>query len=288
MKKRVSTKTITTGIVATVAVAAMLSGFFYWQNNSIMITHVEHNSPKVPEAFHGYTILQVSDLHNKVFGKNNSVLLKKMESASPDIIVITGDIIDRRRYDLEAARVFVKEAVKLAPVYYVSGNHEAWSGMYEEIKKVLLEEGVEVLDNAAVLLEKEEAVIHLLGLGDPAFLVSGYREKWDVSHIKAQLEAWDELEGFRILLSHRPDLFPVYGESQVDLVFSGHAHGGQIRLPIVGSLFAPDQGFFPAYTSGAYTFDKTTMYVSRGLGNSVFPLRVFNRPELIVVQLKNC
>lgn len=272
-------------MIMTLAVAAGLTAFFLWQNNGLMVARYTYENPRVPAAFDGYTILHLSDLHNKSFGEGQSVLLEKMESVAPDLIVVTGDLIDRRRFDLGPAMELMEGAVQLAPVYFVAGNHEAWSGKYGLIKESLQEAGVVVLDNEAVQINKEGDHLHLLGLQDPAFLVSGYREKWDPIHVKNQLAEWDELEGMTILLSHRPDLFPYYAKSRADMVFSGHAHGGQVRLPVIGSLFAPDQGFFPTYTQGYYEEEGTTMWVSRGLGNSLIPLRVFNRPELVVVTL---
>lgn len=280
-KRTLRVKTLLTGLAATVA----LSGYFYWQNNGLTITKHHHYDPLIPAGFSDFTILQVSDLHNKTFGKDQQFLLDNITALTPNIIVITGDLVDRRRYDLENAMTFVKGAVAQAPVYYVSGNHEAWSGRYQEIRSALLEAGVVVLDNQRALLVRNGDTLHLLGLQDPAFLVSNYLEKWDVSQVKTQIDSWQELEGFKVLLSHRPELFPLYTESQMDIVFSGHAHGGQIRLPVLGSFFAPDQGFFPEYTSGNYHHERTTMYVSRGLGNSVFPQRIHNRPELILVTL---
>ncbi len=281
MRKTMGSKTL----LAILIVAVALSGYFYWQNNGLTVTRYDHSDLKIPAGFSGFSMLQVSDLHNKSFGKNQEILLNSIELLAPDVILITGDLIDRRRYNLEKAMTFVEGAVARAPVYYVPGNHEAWSGRYEEIRSALQEAGVIVLDNSEVMLEQNGDTLHLLGLRDPAFLVSDYRERWDVSKITHQLDAWQKLDGYKVLLAHRPDLFSLYAESRVNLVFSGHAHGGQIRLPLVGSLFAPNQGFFPEYTQGDYHQGTTTMYVSRGLGNSIFPLRVHNRPELVMVTL---
>lgn len=281
-KRTFSEKTLLSALAATLA----LTGYFYWQNNGLTITQHHHCDPMIPEEFNDFTILQVSDLHNKSYGKDQQILLDNLSVLSPDIILITGDLVDRRRFDLEKAMTFVEGAVALAPVYYVSGNHEAWSGRYDEIRNALLEAGVVVLDNQRAQQERKGDTLHLLGLQDPAFQVSSYREQWDASQVSSQLNTWQELEGYKILLAHRPELFHLYAESQMNVIFSGHAHGGQIRLPFLGSLFAPDQGFFPAYTDGDYHQESTTMYVSRGLGNSIFPLRVHNRPELIMVTLR--
>ncbi|MDY4950083.1 MAG: metallophosphoesterase [Clostridium cadaveris] len=261
--------------------------FCFWQNNSIVISNYTHHSRKIPPDFHGYKILHISDLHNKMFGKNQDYLIKKIKASSPDIIVITGDLIDRRRFDLDTAVCFINKAVDIAPIYYVSGNHEAWSGKYDKIKQSLKDAGVLILDDTSLELLKGENSIQLLGLSDPDFLTSNYLDGTNTKKLELQLKQWSNDINYKILLSHRPELFSLYIENNIDLIFSGHAHGGQIRLPFLGGLIAPDQGFFPKYTSGPYKNGNTTMFVSRGLGNSIFPFRVFNRPEIVVVTLKS-
>lgn len=261
--------------------------FSIWQNNSIVISNFDYNKSELPTEFNNFKIVHISDLHNKVFGDEQDKLIGKVEDLSPNIIVITGDLIDRRRYNLEKAMLFINSAVKIAPVYYVSGNHEAWSGKYYEIKERLIDAGVIVMEDSKLDITRGNNSIKLLGLSDPDFLTSDYIDGTDTSKVEEKLKEWSEIEGFKILLSHRPELFDLYSENNIDMIFSGHAHGGQIRLPFVGGLVAPDQGLFPKYTAGSYTSNTSTMYVSRGLGNSLFPLRVFNRPEIISVTLKS-
>lgn len=259
--------------------------FLIWQDNSIVITNLDYKSPRVPDGFDGFVVAHISDLHNKRFGKDQWYILKKLESSSPDIIVVTGDLIDRRRYDLETAMDFIGGAVKLAPVYYVSGNHEAWCGDYETIKKRLTSSGVTVLDNESAIIQRGRDCINVLGAADPAFYSSSDSGQTVTSEMRRSLDKWSELDGLKLLLSHRPELIELYKDAGMDIVFSGHAHGGQIRLPFVGGILAPGQGFFPKYTSGMYTEGSTSLVVSRGLGNSVFPFRIFNRPEIVVVSL---
>lgn len=261
--------------------------FSIWQNNSIVISNFDYNKFELPTEFNNFKIVHISDLHNKVFGDEQDKLIGKVEDLSPNIIVITGDLIDRRRYNLEKAMLFINSAVKIAPVYYVSGNHEAWSGKYYEIKERLIDAGVIVMEDSKLDITRGNNSIKLLGLSDPDFLTSDYIDGTDTSKVEEKLKEWSEIEGFKILLSHRPELFDLYSENNIDMIFSGHAHGGQIRLPFVGGLVAPDQGLFPKYTAGSYTSNTSTMYVSRGLGNSLFPVRVFNRPEIISVTLKS-
>ena len=267
-------------------IALAISLFCLWQNNSITTTWIDYSNPKVPREFNGFTIVQISDLHNKKFGKNQERLLKKIHEVSPDIIVVTGDLIDRRKYDLDTAMVFINGAIKIAPVYYVSGNHEAWSGNYENISQQLLNSGVQILDDNKVEVIKNGGVIEILGLSDPDFLTSNYMDGTKLSKLEEHLTGLSDDSVFQILLSHRPELFDLYEKENIDIIFSGHAHGGQFRLPFIGGLIAPDQGLFPKYTSGMYTQNKSTLIVSRGLGNSIIPIRIFNRPEIVVVTLQ--
>lgn len=261
--------------------------FLNWQNNSIVITHSEYSNAKIPESFEGFVIAQVSDLHNKKFGNDQKRLLNKLDETAPDIILVTGDLIDSKRYNLNTAMDFINGAIKIAPVYYVSGNHENWSGQYATIRSSLINAGVVVLDNTMLQLTKGDSAINLLGLQDPSFISSNEVNELSNLGFYNALESWSANDTFQILLSHRPEILDLYADNHIDLVFSGHAHGGQFRIPFIGGLVAPDQGLFPAYTSGRHQMKQTSMYISRGLGNSVIPLRIFNRPEIIVVTLRS-
>ncbi|NLC43381.1 MAG: metallophosphoesterase [Clostridiales bacterium] len=264
----------------------LLALFLYWQNNDIVITKSRYVSSRIPKDFNNFDIAHISDLHNKSFGKNQSTILNKLNTLSPDIIVITGDLVDRRKYDLAPAMEFIEGAIKIAPIYYVSGNHEAWSGEYSTIKESLEDAGVKVLDNSKLGLSRGDSFIQLLGVRDPAFLTSKDSRFIDKSEIRGELKKWSLISDFKILLIHRPELFDIYAENKMDLIFAGHAHGGQIRLPIIGGVLAPNQGLFPKYTDGSHTKNSSTMFISRGLGNSIFPFRIGNRPEIVMVTLK--
>lgn len=261
--------------------------FCVWQNNSLEITRSKYVNTKIPEEFSGLKIAHISDLHNKSFGKNQGTILNKLQNISPHIIVITGDLIDRRRYDLETALVFARGAVDIAPVYYVPGNHEAWSNRYQEIKEGIELAGVHILDNQQLEIEKGDSKISILGVRDPGFVMSDHSGRANTTELAKNLKEFAKVDNFKILLSHRPELFELYCKNNMDLIFTGHAHGGQIRIPLVGGIIAPNQGLFPKYTDGSHTKDNSTMLVSRGLGNSLFPIRVFNRPEIVVVTLEN-
>ena len=235
-----------------------------------------------PEAFSGFKIAQISDLHNAEFGTDNQKLIDILKSEAPDAIVITGDLIDARRTNTEIAESFARRCMEIADCYYVPGNHEArLGGTYDAFESALIADGVNVLRNGSVRIRKGMDAIRIVGVDDPAFAKASDA----ITNLDAALEALSS-DDFTILLAHRPELIDEYSKWGIDLVLSGHAHGGQIRLPGIGGLYAPGQGFFPKYTSGNYTVGDTEMIVSRGIGNSAFPLRVNDRPEVVIVTLK--
>ena len=258
-----------------------------WGNTALEVNEYEITSNRIPEAFSGFRIAQVSDLHNAEFGKSNERLITMLSLTCPDIIVITGDLVDSRNTDIEIALEFARQAIKISPVYYITGNHEARISEYEELKMGLEEAGVIVLENEKVTMEREGESLTMIGLDDPSFR-EDYLFGDAVSVTQSALtELHNESDGYTILLAHRPELFETYSDAGVDLVFSGHAHGGQFRLPFIGGLFAPNQGLFPEYDSGLYTDGITNMLVSRGVGNSLIPLRINNRPEILVVEFQS-
>lgn len=260
--------------------------FCRWQNNGVGITNYNYTNSKIPKGFDGYKIVQISDLHNKDF---NGILSEKIRKVNPDIIVITGDLIDRRNTQIDIAIEFIEEINRIAPIYYVSGNHEQLFAEYNTLQEELKSLNVQIIDNSYIELNEGTYEIGLMGIADPAIQQDEHTYLWsdDTQYIKNNLKKLTEdiNTDFNILLSHRPEQFSIYQKSGVDLIFSGHAHGGQIRLPIIGGLVAPGQGLFPKHTSGIHSDGETSMVVSRGLGNSIFPLRIFNRPEIIVVNL---
>lgn len=250
-----------------------------WDNLRIVTTCYLVEDSRIPTAFHGYRIAQISDLHNAEFGEDNSRLLQALADGEPDIIVITGDLVDRHHGDMEVAIDFAARAAELAPVYYVAGNHEADIGAdYAVLKAALQEVGVCVLENEVVTLEKDGETLLLAGLRDYYF-----EEDWSV--FGEYLEQFSQDEGFTVLLCHRPEYFRRYATLGYELVLCGHAHGGQVRLPWIGGVLAPDQGFWPPYDAGIFQKDGTRMIVSRGLGNSLFPIRFNNPPELVIAEL---
>ena len=254
----------------------------------MMVNAVTISGSRIPAAFSGFRIAQVSDLHNAEFGENNEELLKLLSESGPDIIVITGDLIDAQRTDVGIAIRFAQESVRIAPTYYVTGNHEAASPQYDALKAGLEAAGVTVLEDETVYLERGGETMALIGLADPDFTVKGDLFGEVPAMVSTKLRKLiDDESGYTILLSHRPELFETYAACGVDLVLSGHAHGGQFRLPFIGGLVAPNQGLFPKYDAGLYLNGSTNMVVSRGIGNSIIPFRFNNRPEIVLVELRD-
>ena len=255
-------------------------------NTALEVNEYEIVSDRIPQGFDGFRIAQVSDLHNTEFGEGNSKLIGLLSQTEPDIIVLTGDLIDSRQTDIEIAFSFARDAMKIAPVYFVSGNHEARVSEYEDLKMGLAEAGVIVLENQKVEITRDGEAITLMGIDDPSFQES-YLFGDVESVAKQAIEMLQsESDGYTVLLSHRPELFELYVKTGMDLVFSGHAHGGQFRLPFLGGLVAPNQGFFPEYDAGLFSEGITNMIVSKGVGNSIIPIRFNNRPEIILAELK--
>lgn len=264
-------------ILILMLIIIILIPFCLYQNKHLVITTYTYESEKLGADLDGYRIVQISDLHNAEFGKENKKLLENIRSCSPDIIVITGDLVDSNHTNVERAVAFVNEAMKIAPVYYVTGNHEYWldPSENEQMMQGILAAGAYDLDDEAVCIEK----------GDSSFMLAGLDDQHLSDEILKNLlqEQKNELS---IVLAHEPQYLQNYANAGADLVLTGHAHGGQIRLPFVGGIVAPDQGFLPEYTSGKYNSADTEMIVSRGLGNSIIPVRLFNYPEVVCVELR--
>lgn len=266
-------KYIKSALVLLIVIALLL--FCSYQNRHLETTYYTYKAEQLGADLEGYRIVQISDLHNVKFGKNNQKLVDRIRECEPDMIVLTGDLVDSNHTNVDRAVQFVDEIVKICPVYYVTGNHEYWldTSEYEKLMDGLVSAGVVILDNQVVEISRGDAKFRLVGLDDKS-LADGTLE--------ALLSDEKELT---VVLAHEPQYFARYAGTGVDLVLSGHAHGGQFRLPFVGGIVAPDQGFLPEYTAGEYYMNGTEMIVSRGLGNSVIPVRLFNYPEIVCVEL---
>lgn len=284
MFKQIPTKKKTICVLS--GILLILIVWTAWGNAALELNTYTISSRGLPDAFDGYRIAQVSDLHNAEFGDGNQRLLDMLREAEPDMIAITGDLIDSRKTNIAVALAFAEEAVRIAPCYYVSGNHEARVPEYRELKAGLEAAGVTVLDDARVEIEISGKSITVIGVNDPSFHADYLTSDAAVMDRKLS-ELPSEDADFTILLSHRPELFDTYVAHNMDLVLTGHAHGGQFRLPLIGGLIAPNQGLFPKYDDGLYSEGNTNMIVSRGLGNSIIPFRFNNRPEVVLIELKS-
>jgi len=260
---------------------------------AIDVTKYSVSSEKIPNAFDGYKILQLSDLHNVSLGKNNTRLLKKIEKIKPDIIVMTGDMINTNSKNYNNFFSFTKEIANKYTCYYIMGNHEMrLSGQKQlDILYKLTALGVNVLNNNETTILKDNELIHIYGLHQP---ITTYKNA-----LKNKIETDFTLDNmnqifpvidtssFNILLSHSPFDFDVFEKWGADLVLAGHVHGGLIRLPFVGGILSPERTFFPKYDSGEFIINDSKMIVSRGLGNGTINLRLFNNPEICVIELKS-
>lgn len=269
-------------IIAGCLISALI-GYTIWGNLSLQVTQYSISSNRLPESFSGFRIVQISDLHNAEFGESNRRLVKKIENLRPDIIVLTGDLIDSRRTNCQIAIDFASQAVQIAPTYFIPGNHESRISELSKLYDGLENAGVTLLLDDSVLLEKNQAHIRLVGIIDTDFR-SVNPPKETRQAIADQLS---EDPMYTVLLSHRPEQFQAFVTYDIDLALTGHTHGGQFRLPFLGGLYAPGYGFFPKYDGGLFTEKQTNMIVSRGLGNSLFPFRFNNRPEIVVITLES-
>lgn len=227
-----------------------------WGNRALELNTYIISSTRLPKEFSGYRIAHISDLHNAEMGENNEKLLKMIQNAKPDIIVMTGDLIDSENTDVTIALHFAEEAVKIAPCYYVTGNHEARKSeaFYLDFESKLIDAGIGVLHDSEVIIEENGASISIIGIDDPNYS-EAFGGGIGNSMAPECISGLATIDGFTILLSHRPEFFKQYVRANIDLVLSGHAHGGQFRLPFVGGLVAPNQGLFPEYDQG-YTQKK--------------------------------
>ncbi|SDA19167.1 hypothetical protein SAMN02910447_01395 [Ruminococcus sp. YE71] len=255
-------------------VLAVLFVFSVLNNKWLTVSEYDFTDSRIEN---GFTIVQVSDLHNARFGRGNRRLIERIRSLSPDIIAITGDLVDGSFTNVSVGVDFCEQAAAICPTYYVTGNHEHW--LSDDEKRQLFDgirdSGTVILDDETVTVGINGDRVQLCGLDDDSLYTDTLRD------LSAEFDRSMPV----ILLAHEPQYFSDYCTYSPDLVLTGHAHGGQVRLPFIGGLVAPDQGFFPKYTEGKFTDGETAMIVSRGLGNSVIPVRVFDPPEIVSVHV---
>ncbi len=250
-------------IAIALGILLLLYLLFFLENRRFKTTFTSCQLGAVKTQFR---VVQVSDLHDQAFGKDQIRLIYEIQKANPDLIVITGDLFNRHdRSACKNAFAFVKRAVPIASVYFIEGNHEcSLKETGERYIQEIAQMGVCVLRDSFVDLDQ----CRLIGLTQNA----------PAEKLSSMLNE----HRFNLVLAHRPERFPIYGDTGADVILSGHAHGGQIRIGRHG-IYAPQQGLFPKYTEGWYRSGKSRMYVSRGLGNTIAFPRIFNTPELNVI-----
>lgn len=264
---------------------AVFAVYLFYGNTAVTVSKYDIRSEKIPPGFDGFRIVQISDLHNCHNTLMTGSLVSKTKEAKPDIIFLTGDAIDSYLPDVDAAMRVIEQLNEIAPVYYVIGNHEARTGEYYKLSKEMHKIGIAELSNAFVNIRLNDDEIVIVGINDPRKVNTD--GKADDSKIAGD---WlgslkNDRDMYTVLLSHRPELIKTYATNGIDLVFTGHAHGGLIRLPFIGGIYAPNQGLFPKYAGGLYTVADTTMIVNRGAGNSGYSFRINDNPELVLAVL---
>lgn len=258
----------------------------YFEITTLETTYYEITSNRLPDSFNDFKIAHFTDFHNTKIKKLTTKLIEQLKKESPEIIVITGDLIDSE--EIEESLKLIQEIKKIAPIYYIPGNHEAQiRKTYNIFEDKLKSDGVIVLRNEMKNIEINNDKINIMGIDDPELFSSSSLLNEDETIFKSTLDKLAEnMDAYTILLSHRPEYFNDYINHNIDLTLSGHTHGGQIRIPVIGTIYAPNQGFFPKYDKGIFTKDNKSMIISSGIGTTGLPLRILNKPELVIVKLK--
>lgn len=270
-----------TALIILALIAAAAAFLIKDSRDDLEISRYEVKSQKLPESFDGFKIVQLSDLHGAEFGEDGMGLVEKVKELEPDIIALTGDFVTDEG-DLAAVEKLAARLVKLCPVYFISGNHEFGSGLAVKVRNILERAGVKYLSNEYLTISRGEDGILLGGVEDPL----AYADMLSPDELAQKMNDAAP-DAFKILLGHRNYWMTEYPELPVDLIFCGHAHGGLIRIPGVGGLIGTDRRLFPDFDAGEYNNGRYTLIVSRGLGNSVPIPRIFNRPEIVCVELSS-
>lgn len=257
------------------AVAILLILFLHRENTVLSVNRFTVTSEKLENDVYAAHVSDFHNTHNTVLQES---IISSLKENKPDCIFVTGDLIDSRRTDIDCAVTFAEKLTEIAPVYYVVGNHEIRSKQYKKIMEAFEKTDMMIMHN----INKVTEGINLIGLDD--LYTVPYNER--SSLFTERYQKLKDSSRFNLVLFHRPELFDTYCDNEIDLILCGHAHGGQFRLPVIGAVLSPNQGLFPIYTENLYTREKTQMIVSRGIGNSLFPFRLNNKPELIYIKLE--
>lgn len=277
MKKN---RTLLTAAVALAALWAFIC-FVFWENCAIQTEETEVFSADLPAEFDGLRVVEIADLHGRELGEKNRGLLRSVESAEPDLICIDGDLFDENT-ELTMLEPLLRGLVRIAPTFYVTGNHEWQVEHLRDILSRMEELGVNVLENEYRLLRCGEARIAVAGVHDPCGPYDMKQPEQVVSELRA--EAGEDT--YILMLAHRNDTLPLWSELGVQTVLTGHCHGGVVRIPLIGGVFGTRRELFPEYDAGLFQNGGTNLYVSRGLGYTNVHFRLFNRPQLPVLVLR--
>ncbi|MGL5327650.1 MAG: metallophosphoesterase [Peptostreptococcaceae bacterium] len=277
----------------------LLGGYAFYKYETEALEKVEYiiEDEKIPKEFDNFNIVQISDLHNSEFGKNNQKLLEAVDELKPDILVITGDLVDGEKNNYQVALNLVDILSKKYKIYHIIGNHEQkslvkkYKQQYKKYFEQLYDKNIINLDNEVVKIHKGDSYINLYGLVVP---LNCYKYLFDKKNktilednfIEDKLGKIDK-GTYNILLSHTPFYFEEYSNWGADLILSGHVHGGIIRIPYIGGLLSPNREFFPKYDFGKYEKENSTMLLTKGLGGSKVLLRINCRPEVVKITLKS-
>lgn len=260
----------------------------YFDNKAIKISKYKIKNSKIPKEFNNFKIVHLSDFHSNKFGKENAKLIEKINSENPNIIVMTGDMINKYDIDFDRFLNLAESLSKIYKIYYILGNHE--KGLSKDNISLIIRKlesfKVTILNNKKVIIKKNKHAINIYGIDLPLPYYS--REKNKISNAEKFINKYMKeymKEEFNILLAHNPLYFDDYSKYNIDLTLSGHVHGGMIRLPFIGALLSPERKFFPKYNSGVYEINNRKLIVSRGLGQSKLGIRILNRPEIVSITL---
>lgn len=283
IRLRKNKKIIKKILITSAVINFILITTLYYILSGIGVSKYNLKSDKIPDEFNGFKILQISDFHRGTFNGGVEAVIKKVDKIKPDIITLTGDLMDEGYEDTSSVQNLVAQLVKIAPVYSVSGNHDKWYTGFNDLQDMMSKYGVKNLENKKDVIKLGDEHISILGIADPRV----WEPKQAEDYVKSNMKKLAPDNGFNLLLFHRANMFDTVKTGGYQLILSGHMHGGQFQIPFIGGLRSPHGEWFPKFTDGRYVENGSTMIVSRGLGNVVIIPRLLNPPELVLITLKN-
>lgn len=267
--------------------AALLAARLYLENTLVEVSKYEIKSNKIPKEFNKYKIVQLSDFHSYGFKRDNLKLIEKIYEEAPDIIVITGDMVNKYDKTFEKFLNIAEILSKKYKIYFIIGNHEIRLKKkdLEYILNKLKGFGIKILKDEKITIARKNGHINIYGLHIPLSYYKIINRPTNVGEVVSKVLKRCKEEEFNILLAHNPLFFEEYSKHNIDLTLSGHVHGGMIRIPIIGAILSPERKFFPKYSGGIYEINNKKLVVSRGLGHSKRGIRLFNKRDLVSITL---